>query len=88
MAVNAVAVPVFIMLAALPMFFIRRKKRFGIKPYDALHTASAEYGNADVFLTTDHRLISALNRAKVEIKVKNPLVWLMEVLHEREFERD
>ena len=58
-------------------------ERFGVKPYDALHTASAEYGDADVFLTTDHRLINALSRAKVKMKVKNPLVWLMEVLHER-----
>ena len=56
---------------------------FGVKPYDALHTASAEYGSADVFLTTDHRLINALNRVKIEMKVRNPLVWLMEVLHER-----
>ena len=58
-------------------------ERFGIKPYDALHSARAEYWNTDVFLTTDHRLINALNRAKVVMKVKNPLVWLVEVLHER-----
>jgi predicted nucleic acid-binding protein len=58
-------------------------ERFGIKPYDALHTATAEYGDVDVFLTTDNRLNNALNRAEVRIKVKNPLVWLMEVLHER-----
>jgi len=58
-------------------------ERFGVKSYDALHAASAEYGNADVFLTTDHRLINALNRAKVKIKIENPLVWLVEVLHER-----
>ena len=58
-------------------------EQFGIKPYDALHTASAEYGDVDIFLTTDYRLIKALSRAEVKIEVKNPLVWLVEALHER-----
>ena len=31
-------------------------QKAGIKTYDSLHVASAELGNADVFLTTDHIL--------------------------------
>lgn len=58
-------------------------ERFGIKSYDALHLASAELGNADVFLTTDRRLINAANRAHVRVNVKNPIIWLTEVLYER-----
>jgi predicted nucleic acid-binding protein len=55
----------------------------GIKPYDALHVASAEYGKADIFLTTDRRLINAAGRARAKVEVKNPLRWLLEVLYER-----
>ncbi|MDR3331878.1 MAG: PIN domain-containing protein [Synergistaceae bacterium] len=55
-------------------------EQFGIESYDALHIASAESGGADVFLTTDNRLIKSANRANVNVLVKNPLIWLMEVL--------
>ena len=58
-------------------------ERFNIKSYDALHLASAEAGNADVFLTTDDRLIKATQRADVEVAVKNPLLWLTEALYDR-----
>jgi len=51
-----------------------------VKPYDALHVASAEYGKADVFLTTDRRLLSASKRIDMKVKVSNPVIWLMEVL--------
>ena len=57
--------------------------RVGIKPYDALHVASAEWGNCDVLLTTDRRLINAAGRTKVNIRVSNPLLWLMEVLYDK-----
>ena len=53
----------------------------GIKPYDALHIASAECGNCDVMLTTDRRLINAAARANVNVRVSNPVLWLMEVLY-------
>jgi predicted nucleic acid-binding protein len=55
---------------------------FGLKSYDALHLASAEAGGVDVFLTTDRRLISAAERSDIAIKVKNPLLWLAEVLYD------
>ena len=52
----------------------------GFKPYDALHIACAEYGNANVFLTTDKKLINAAKRVKKIIDVKNPAQWILEVL--------
>jgi len=58
-------------------------ERFSIKSYDALHIASAEAANADVFLTTDRRLINSAMKAKISIPVRNPLVWLTEVLYDR-----
>lgn len=53
---------------------------FNIKNFDALHIACAE-GNADIFLTTDNRLLSrALNyKNNLNVKVANPIIWLTEV---------
>ncbi len=53
---------------------------FNIKNLDALHIACAE-GNADVFLTTDNRLLSkALSyRNNLNVIVANPMVWWAEV---------
>lgn len=50
-----------------------------IKNFDALHLACAE-GNADVFLTTDNRLLSrALSyKNNLNIIVANPTNWLTE----------
>ena len=66
--------------------FFRAKEleQFNIKSYDALHLASAESANADVVLTTDRRFITAAKRTKSNIPVKNPLIWLAEVLYDRE----
>jgi predicted nucleic acid-binding protein len=52
----------------------------GIKNFDALHLACAE-NNADIFLTTDDRL---LNKAvsyqdKINVTVPNPITWLINV---------
>ena len=52
----------------------------GIKFYDALHVASAEAGDVDVFLTTDRRLLNAAKRTEVKVNVSNPMTWLSEVL--------
>ena len=57
---------------------------FNIKSYDALHIASAEAAQADVVLTTDSKLINGAKRANTPIPVKNPMVWLSEVLYDRE----
>lgn len=53
---------------------------FGIKNFDALHIACAE-GNADIFLTTDNRLLSkALSYSNnLNVVVANPMVWWAEV---------
>jgi predicted nucleic acid-binding protein len=59
-------------------------ENMGIKSYDALHIASAEAAQADVILTTDRKLINVANKVNTPIPVKNPLVWLSEVLYDRE----
>ena len=50
--------------------------------YDALHLACAEYGNVDVFLTTDDRLLRLAFKKSTQLKVKvdNPLIWMKEVI--------
>ena len=52
----------------------------GIKPFDALHVSSAESVNADVFLTTDKRLLNVAKRIGFNVDTDNPAVWLLEVL--------
>ncbi|MEH1784990.1 MAG: PIN domain-containing protein [Nostoc sp.] len=58
----------------------RELTNFNIKNFDALHIACAE-GNAEIFLTTDNRLLSrALNyNNNLNIIVANPMIWLAEV---------
>lgn len=53
---------------------------FNIKNFDALHIACAEV-NADVFLTTDDRLLSRVLSYKNNINtvVANPMIWWVEV---------
>ena len=63
---------------------IERAEQFetwGISAFDALHLACAESGGADVFLTTDDRLLSkAVTYAEqLRVRVENPLAWLREV---------
>ena len=50
----------------------------GFKWFDALHLACAESGKADVFLTTDDRLLRRANRvnAQLQVRVENPYIWL------------
>lgn len=51
----------------------------GIKPFDSLHLAVAETGGANVFLTTDDRLLRAASKIELRIRAENPVNWLMEV---------
>jgi predicted nucleic acid-binding protein len=48
--------------------------------YDAFHLASAEAAGADVFFTTDDRLLARVrkNRQSILLPVENPLKWLSE----------
>ncbi len=54
----------------------------GFKSFDAIHIACAESGNADIFLTTDDKLLKLAKRNKknLRIKTENPLLWLTEIL--------
>jgi len=55
-------------------------ERLGIQSFDALHLACSE-NNADILLTVDDRLIKkALTINNLNISVRNPLIWLSEVL--------
>jgi len=54
-------------------------QELGIKPYDSLHISCAEYGNADIFFTTDDKLIKKCKFINTRVKVCNPVTWLMEV---------
>jgi predicted nucleic acid-binding protein len=53
--------------------------QFGIKSIDAVHVASAEAAEVDVFLSTDDRLVrtAARHQAKLKVLVSNPVSWLM-----------
>jgi predicted nucleic acid-binding protein len=62
---------------------IRRAKelqKFNIKSFDALHLASAEFGGADVLLTTDKKFLNRALNSDTNIKISNPAIWLTEVL--------
>jgi predicted nucleic acid-binding protein len=50
----------------------------GFQTYDALHIACAERGGAEVFLTTDDRVIKRALRIseQLHMRVVNPLAWL------------
>ncbi|MDR1744287.1 MAG: PIN domain-containing protein [Planctomycetota bacterium] len=52
-------------------------RKHGIKPFDSLHLALAETSGADVFLTTDDRLLKAAQKMNLKISVSNPVSWLM-----------
>lgn len=45
----------------------------------------AEAGNADIFLTTDDRILRLAARSKnlLQVRVENPLQWVMEVTNDR-----
>ena len=64
--------------------YLRAKEfeKYNVKSYDALHLASAESANADVLLTTDRKFISAAEKTNSIVPVKNPMVWLTEVLYD------
>jgi predicted nucleic acid-binding protein len=64
---------------------IERAQEFeawGIPAYDALHLACAKSARADVFLTTDDKLIrkSTTHAKSLRVRVENPLAWVEEVI--------
>ncbi|MGL5079440.1 MAG: hypothetical protein ACRDBG_26880 [Waterburya sp.] len=56
------------------------------KYHDALHLAFAEAGGADVFLTTDDRLLKKAKQSPnlFQIEIENPTIWLMNILQTEE----
>jgi predicted nucleic acid-binding protein len=54
----------------------------GFGAYDALHLACAEHCNADIFLTTDDKLLRLARESssRLKVQVRNPLIWLKEVI--------
>ena len=57
-------------------------EKLGFVGFDAVHLACAESGGADVFLSTDDRLLKRAKRRskKIRVKVMNPLDWLKEMI--------
>lgn len=54
----------------------------GFGSYDAIHLASAQRAEVDVFLTTDDNIqkISDRNKEVFSFVVENPVKWLEEIL--------
>ena len=57
----------------------RELQQLGFAAYDAAHIASAERGRANIFLSTDDRLIKRAERNTqlIQVSVDNPVSWLM-----------
>lgn len=57
-------------------------QKLGFSSYDAAHLASAEKSQADIFLTTDDRLLKKALKCSqlLNINVNNPVQWLLEVI--------
>ena len=56
-------------------------EELGFSTFDALHSACAERGTVEVFLTTDDNLLRRAGRHKqlLRIRVENPLSWYQEL---------
>ena len=54
----------------------------GFQVFDSLHIACAETAKADVFLSTDDRLLKLAKRISKQlyVRVENPLVWVEEMI--------
>jgi predicted nucleic acid-binding protein len=57
-------------------------QKLGFVGFDAVHLACAESGKADVFLTTDDRLLKLAKRyaKKLQVTVKSPLDLMQEMI--------
>lgn len=58
----------------------QKLKTFNIHFMDAYHIAYAESKKIDYFITVDKQLINASKRANLELKVVNPMEFIMEVM--------
>ncbi len=59
----------------------KQLETLGFKELDALHLACAESSSADIFLTTDGRLLRGAKRYNVQLRVRveNPYTWFQEM---------
>ena len=57
-------------------------RKEGFQVFDALHLACAESAKADVFLSTDDRLLKLAKRLakRLKVRVVNPLAWVEEMI--------
>jgi hypothetical protein len=55
-------------------------QKYGVKPLDSLHFASAEYRNVDVLLTVDKDFEKDSKKINSSLRVENPINWFMEVI--------
>ncbi|MBQ9377645.1 MAG: type II toxin-antitoxin system VapC family toxin [Schwartzia sp.] len=64
------------------------QEQASIRSLDSLHIASAEWSRADIFLTTDDRLIRACRKLQLAVRAMNPVSYLAEVIEhdEREYQ--
>src|SRR5215510_15814636 len=71
-----------IALTATAIMRAQELKAMGFRTYDALHLACAEQATVDVFLTTDDHVLRIATRhtAQLQVRVANPLAWLLEVI--------
>ena len=71
----------FISLTSAVVSQAKKLQILGFKQWDALHLACAEQGQADIFLTTDDKLLRLAQRVadQLQVRVDNPLTWLEEV---------
>lgn len=58
----------------------QRLKEFNIHFIDAYHIAYAEINKLDYFITVDKQLLNASKRANLNLKVINPIEFIMEVI--------
>jgi predicted nucleic acid-binding protein len=68
----------------------RELQSLGFTSFDATHVASAERSKADIFLTTDDRLVkkAAKNTQIIQVKISNPIQWLLEASKSGENDND
>ncbi|MEM1170369.1 MAG: PIN domain-containing protein [Cyanobacteria bacterium P01_H01_bin.35] len=81
---NVLAILAIAKIKVVSSKFIEKRStelvKLGFSGYDAAHIASAEHSNADIFLSTDDRLIKRAQRnlEVINVAVNNPVRWLME----------
>ena len=62
----------------------------GFKELDALHLACAESGSADIFLTTDDKLLRRAERynSQLYVRTENPYTWVQEMTGNERYRAD